>query len=349
MKNTDLFPARVWIIDNSISMNCADGHRVVQTLDHKIKNVSCTRWEEVVSTLLWHATFSVKMEAPTVIRLVHSLRTGYSPQITVASTVNVDEAMDLSRLADLLQGTPSGIRGPLTHLRDTVMTCLHEQSMKLLADEKALAILYVTDRLPVDDYGKEGEHATREFLEILQLLRGSPVFVVIRLSTDEPRVVKFYNDLDSHMDTMMAVHPDDTELPRFGEIHLDVLDDFVSEAAAVQEHNPWLNYAYPLHLCRESAVQFPVFDTLNDRPLTHRELVEFLTLLFDRNQPAWGLKPIPNPVTHYSEFRTDISDLNRKAGLLYDPIKRKVAPWIDLTQMDRIYGDHLSQGCCHIL
>ena len=75
------------------------------------------------------------------------------------------------------------------------------------------------------------------------------------------------------------------------------------------------------------------------------ELVEFLTLLFDRNHNAWALQPLPNPQTHYMEFRAEIMDLNRKAGVLYDPIKCRMAPWIDLHQMDRLYSGSATAGC----
>lgn len=346
IKNTDDFPARIWLVDNSASMNSADGHRVVQNTDHKVSNICCTRWEEVTATLMWHASFSIKMEAPTAVRLIQAPSMGFPQQVGIASAVNVEESADLSRLAQMLHQQPAGGGGgPLPHLLEIVHTCL-KSSTRLLGRHKSLAILYVTDRLPVDEDGREGEHATTRFLETLNLLQGSSVFVVIRLSTDDQRVVDFYNDLDRRMDAV-------TKQPKlYGEdcisghnLHLDVLDDFVSEAAAVHEHNPWLNYAYPLHLCRESAVQFPVFDALNDRPLQMDELVEFLTLLFDRNQYAWALQPLPNPQTQYADFRAEVLDMNRKAGSVYDPIKRRSALWIDIHQLDRIYGGQVTSAC----
>lgn len=367
IKNTDDFPARVWLIDNSASMNSADGHRVVQNWEtHKVSNISCTRWEEVTATLMWHANFSVKMQAPTAVRLMFQAPcdAGQPQQVGIASAVNVNESTELSRLAQLLQQKPSsssstdgggGGSGPLSHLLEIVQTCLQTPS-ELLSNDKSLAILYVTDRLPVDDNGREGDDVTERFLEILNLLQGTSVFVVIRLSTDEQRVVDFYNDLDRRMDAVVSMQPppnnangnNTNAVPpphHHSRLHLDVLDDFCSEAGAVHEHNPWLNYAYPLHLCRESAVQFPVFDALNDRPLLTDELVEFLTLLFDRNQYAWALQPLANPQTHYADFRAEVFDMNRKAGSVYDPIKCRNAPWIDINQLDRIYGGQASSSC----
>ena len=303
-----------------------------------ITNVSCTRWEEVTSTLLWHGNFAALMKAPTAIRLVNAPMVGHPQQIGIASTEQVNVAAELSKLQALVQQIPSGSGGQLSHLREIVNSCLGTP-LELLA-KRSMAIIFVTDRLPVNEYGQEGEAVTQQFVETLNELKGLPVWVVIRLSTDEPRVVDFYNDLDTKM---VHVSGDLCGAPP---IHLDVLDDYVSEAASVNEFNPWLNYAYPLHLCRESAVNFPVFDALNDRPLNHDELVDFINLLFDRNQQAWAQQPLPNPKTHYAEFRADVLYLVRRNGTLYNPIKKRVLPWIDVNQMERIYGPPgASTGC----
>jgi hypothetical protein len=179
-------------------------------------------------------------------------------------------------------------------------------------------------------------------------LQGFPVWVVIRLSTDDQRVVDFYEEIDEKMNRV-SIEPDLDKGPIGTCVNLDVLDDFVSEAENVYVHNPWLNYAYPLHLCKESAVKFPVFDVLNDRPLQTQELVDFCNLLFDRNQTAWALQPLANPATHYSDFRAEVLELNRRNGTLYNPIKRRVLPWIDMAQLDRTYGAHAGTGCSCII
>jgi hypothetical protein len=57
---------------------------------------------------------------------------------------------------------------------------------------------------------------------------------VIRLCKDERNITDFYNQLDGLLD-----------------LKLEVLDDFVGESREVQLMNPWLNYALPMHRCRE--------------------------------------------------------------------------------------------------
>eukprot|EP00978_Attheya_sp_CCMP212_P043201 scaffold277877_cov24-Attheya_sp.AAC.1 len=42
------FPLRIWVVDNSGSMQMADGHRIVPTKKkNDVKIVSCSRWDEI--------------------------------------------------------------------------------------------------------------------------------------------------------------------------------------------------------------------------------------------------------------------------------------------------------------
>ena len=61
----------------------------------------------------------------------------------------------------------------------------------------------------------------QDIVESLRMLEGLPVWVVIRLCTDEEDVVDFYNQLDELL-----------------ELSIDVLDDFIGESEEVFEHNP---------------------------------------------------------------------------------------------------------------
>ena len=57
-----------------------------------------------------------------------------------------------------------------------------------------------------------------------------PVWVVIRLCTDDDKIVDYWNNIDSQL-----------------ELEMDILDDLFGEAAEVQSANPWLTYAEPMH------------------------------------------------------------------------------------------------------
>ena len=77
------------------------------------------------------------------------------------------------------------------------------------------------------------------------MLEGLPVWVVIRLCTNEKKVTEFYNQIDEVL-----------------EFNLEVLDDYLDEAKEVHKHNKWLNYALPMHRCRELGYHDRLFDLL---------------------------------------------------------------------------------------
>jgi hypothetical protein len=155
-----------------------------------------------------------------------------------------------------------------------------------------VVIVIATDGLPTDA-SKHG------FVETLRLLEGLPVWVVIRLCTDEDHVVSFYNDLDGQL-----------------ELSIEVLDDFCGEAQEAYRENSWLNYALPLHRLREMGYHDRVFDMLDERALTKTELRDFCALLFgDEN-----IDCRPDPSLDWEGFISDVERL----------VKREREHWVSL-------------------
>eukprot|EP00980_Cylindrotheca_fusiformis_P022116 scaffold8999_cov73-Cylindrotheca_fusiformis.AAC.1 len=99
---------------------------------------------------------------------------------------------------------------------------------------RKVVIVIATDGLPTDERGYGGSNHNQEFVDALRMLEGLPVWVVVRLCTDDEDVVNFYNELDGQL-----------------ELSIEVLDDFTGEAVEVTTENPWLNYTLPLHRLRE--------------------------------------------------------------------------------------------------
>lgn len=147
-----------------------------------------------------------------------------------------------------------------------------------------VVIVIATDGLPTDT-NKQG------FVETLRLLEGLPVWVVIRLCTDEDDVVSFYNDLDGQL-----------------ELSIEVLDDFCGEAQEVYGENPWLNYALPLHRLREMGYHDRVFDMLDERALTNTELRDFCALLFGEE----NIDGMPDPSLDWEGFISDVERLVKR-------------------------------------
>ncbi len=68
-------------------------------------------------------------------------------------------------------------------------------------------------------------------------LESLPVWVVVRLCTNEEKIVNYWNKVDYNL-----------------EIDMDVIDDCIREASDIFEHNPWLTYGEPLHRLREFGI-----------------------------------------------------------------------------------------------
>jgi len=189
------FPLRIWVIDNSGSMNQTDGHRIVETSrSNDVKLVSCTRWNEIVETVDYHAQLAALLKAPTIFRILNEPDSGISAlsQLSVAynSSNEYDISMDLSRLKQVMASiNPTGTT-PLTRHVLEIRTQIVSLEPTLRARGQRVAVILATDGLPTDDYGQSGFNQTQEFVNALRTLERLPVWVVIRLCTDQDEVVK---------------------------------------------------------------------------------------------------------------------------------------------------------------
>merc|ERR1712013_658168 len=194
---------------------------------------------------------------------------------------------------------------------------------------KKVAIVIATDGLPTDEQGYGGSRQRAEFVEALRLLERLPVWVVVRLCTDEDDVVDFYNNLDTQL-----------------ELSLEVLDDFSGEAIEVTGENSWVNYALPLHRLREMGYHDRVFDMLDERPLTKTEVRDFCALLLGEE----NFDGVPDPSLDWEGFMSAVKRLLRRESPQYDPVKKRLNPWINTGEMDRFYNREIScaSGSCVI-
>jgi hypothetical protein len=148
------------------------------------------------------------------------------------------------------------------------------------------------------------------FVEGLRSILRLNVWVVIRLCTDEDKVVRFYNEID-----------EDPEL------ELEVLDDLEGEAKEVKEHNPWLNYSLPLHRLREFGNQHKVLDLIDERPLSDREIREFCCVLFGQDNT---MERLPDASLNWPAFVAAVSSLQKQEKMQWNPITKRLEPWINI-------------------
>ena len=97
----------------------------------------------------------------------------------------------------------------------------------------------------------DGESSDGDVAAALKPLHNLPVWVVIRLCTDEENIVNYWNSIDNVL-----------------ELELDILDDLVSEAEEVNKVNNWFTYGEPLHLLRQFGVSIKELDMLDEKALT---------------------------------------------------------------------------------
>lgn len=317
-KNTLAFPLRIWVVDNSGSMATGDGHRLLEThRQNDVKYVSCSRWAEMQETVEYHARIAALLGAPTVFRLLNDPgRLAGPQQFSVAERGPDFVSDDLNvALTTMRNASPTGLTPLSEHVRE-----IRENVLQMLPDltgsGQKVVVVIATDGLPSDSYGNTSATARSEFLTALRSLEGLPVWVVIRLCTDEDDVVDFYNNLDSQL-----------------ELSLEVMDDFVGEGKEVHGHNPWLNYSLTLHRIREMGFSHKLLDLLDERPLRIDELRDFFFLLFGPDQ----FDGVPDPQVDWKRFTDALSTIIQKEKLQWNPNTKKMAPWIDMRVLNKTY------------
>lgn len=318
-KVNDTFPLRIWVLDNSGSMQTADGKRLVETTSKdQVKYITSTRWEELKECGMYHVQLAALLEAPTTFRLLNDPAGAANPQFGVAES-SEDRQREVHQAQHTLRHAYPGGVTPLTrHVLD-IQQAVQAMAPELRARGQRVAIILATDGLPTDSEGNGGLHEQRVFVQALRSLEQLPIWLVVRLCTNEESVVQFYNSLDEQL-----------------ELSMEVLDDFLGEAEEVYHKNPWLNYALPLHRMREFGFQDRLLDMLDERALTEGELRDFCHLLFGPDKVDGAL---PDPAVNWSGFIKELDRLVKQEEQQWNPITKKLAPWINVKKLHSIYGD----------
>lgn len=118
---------------------------------------------------------------------------------------------------DLADLEPRGLT-PLAAATNRITAKIVPMAPALMMKNQRVCVVIATDGTPTDD----------GFQEALGRLQALPVWVVVRLCTDEDSVIDYYNDLDAAMEAPM-----------------EVLDDLLGEAHEVCKLNRWCATARP--------------------------------------------------------------------------------------------------------
>ncbi|GMH73393.1 hypothetical protein TrVE_jg806 [Triparma verrucosa] len=290
VKSCDTFGSRFWIVDNSGSMATSDGHVMIEG-----GMVTCSRWEELGSTICWHAEMSSRLQVPTEFRLLN-------PPPRANQVVTVGEGAAGRGLEEIRKACSSGPTGrtPLCSQIRQVVQRVRLQESQLRAEGKMALVVIASDGASTD-----GDVAAA-----LRPLQDLPAWVVIRLCTDDDSVVEYWNEIDEDL-----------------EMDMDVLDDLCGEASEVTALNPWLTYAPELHRLREFGTTTKSFDLLDERPFLANEVKDILQIIFG------SAGSISHPDLGVSDFVQSIEAAQKNCSEVYNPVKKRKTGWVDVKKL----------------
>lgn len=194
-------PIRYMICDDSGSMNTNDGHRLLGT-GASTKLVECSRWTELADSLRFHARVSHIAHARTEFRLLN----GYNPILLGAGAGVTSQATeDFATFLNLLDNSPEGGTPLCAHVNAVVAAIQPIAAQLRSAGQRAVVVIFT-----------DGESTDGNIASAMMPLAHLPVLVVVRLCTDDSRIVDYWNGIDAQL-----------------ELSIDVLDDLVGEALEV--------------------------------------------------------------------------------------------------------------------
>lgn len=289
ISTSSFYPIRFWIVDNSGSMDSPDGQRLVVDGSGGTSIISATRWQELASTVTTVAAVSHSVGARTEF---YQLNPSSVRPLVISGTCEGDVAKVSAAIQDMeARGTT-----PLTSVVERIIAAIEPSVDRFVAKGEQICIVIATDGLPDNN---------KAFKKALARLLSLPVWIVVRLCTDEKPVVDYYNHLDRQLD----------------EAALEVLDDILGESQKVGQANRWLTYGPPLHLAREFGLRDRLFDKINERPLLPTEVKTFCELLL-------GCAPLPEPELELKAFLAAVESELEMLPKVFDPPRNKMSPWI---------------------
>ena len=271
--------------------------------------------------MAYQTKFACILQATTHFRFLNNPGVRCGPQEFSIADKGANAAHEVEEVKNLMHKCQPSGSTPLTHHLVEIGRRIAVMESRMRRKGLEAVVVLATDGLPTSPEGDTSAEINEEFVQALQYLQSLPVWVVIRLCTDERKVVDFYNQLDSVL-----------ELP------LEVLDDFFNEAKEIYTHNKWLNYALPLHRTREIGYHHRIFDLLDERPLNKDEIKEFCSILFGADQFA----KVPDIHKDWKGFVNIVGTVLKAEERQFNPITRKVGPWIDVKQLQKAFGGKLS-------
>lgn len=297
------FPVRFMIVDNSGSMNMNDGTRIVRTPAGKTTAIKASRWTELVDMIMGIGDLATALGARTDIQLLNPNPHGQFMMCgdDGSSTFGrIGSPVDMPELKRRFQAmSPSG-GTPLTEAVMRVISLIEPEKDKLRTNGQKAVVVLATDGLPND---------RASFLEALRQLQRLPVWLVVRLCTDDEAVVDYWNQLDAQL-----------------ECDMEVLDDQFGEAAEVHQLNSWLRYSPLLHQARTFGMNNKLFDLLDEQALVPSQVKQCVEAIL-------GCGVLPEPDAGIAAFRAAVKETLTGTLPVFDPVSRTMRPWVNADEL----------------
>ena len=299
------FARRFWILDNSGSMQTADGTRLVRSRN-KEGFATSSRWEELCDSVRVHADVAALCRAPTEFLCLN-------PPANAPQRCEVGCAPDSSRELDAVRAIcASDPRG---------MTPLCAAIRSVVAQIRALEpMLRATGRQAMFVIASDGEPSDGSVANELRALNSLPVMTIIRLCTDDQQMTDFWERIDKDL-----------------EGNLDILDDLSSESREIAGVCPYLTYGLPLHHLREWGCHSTLLDILDEKPLTKSQLAQLAVLVIGQRAAD-----LPSPELDWRAFLTALNTAQAD-NTVFSPTRKNLQPWFDIKKVNAAYGG--SQAC----
>ena len=136
----DLLGPRYWIVDNSGSMANNDGHVLIKSSAGVEGMVPCSRWQELGTSINWHATLAARLRVPTEFRLLNN--PGRAGQVLHVGHGN--EQAEINMVHESMQTSPTG-RTPLCAQLNQIYQQILGQAENLRSQGRRALVVIASD------------------------------------------------------------------------------------------------------------------------------------------------------------------------------------------------------------
>ena len=105
-------------------------------------------------------------------------------------------------------------------------------------------------------------------------------------------------------------------------------------------HNPWLTYGIGIHRIREAGLGTELMDLLDEKSFTIEEIRDFCVELFIGPKNELSLR---NPNLDFKGFIDDLEAATKKESLVWNPMKKKLTPWIDVQKIKLMFEKSMNE------